>query len=389
MTDTYDYEFHPIANIFPLMGDAELTVLADDIRAHGLRETIWLKDGRVIDGRNRWRACTMAGVQPRFRPFYGEENELLAFVVSLNLHRRHLSESQRAMCASRVATMRQGARTDLEPRANLPEVSAADAASMFSVSERSVKSARAVRDHGSAELIEATDQGHIPVSLSAKLAKSAPEFQQAVIREITKNNQRPMEAIRIVKADTIKREAQIGNISGKFRVIYADPPWEYGNRQPDDFREARDHYPTLSLQEICDYRVAGKKQVTEVVEDDAVLFIWVTSPILMEAAQVIEDWGFKYKASFVWDKIRHVMGHYNSVRHELLLICTRGACQPDVRKQFDSVVTEERTTHSRKPKTIYEIVEALYPHGRRIELFARSKRDGWETDGYEQPSVAA
>jgi N6-adenosine-specific RNA methylase IME4 len=123
-------------------------------------------------------------------------------------------------------------------------------------------------------------------------------------------------------------------------------------------------------------------------EDDAVLFLWVTSPMLMEVNAVIEAWGFKYKASFVWDKIKHVMGHYNSVRHELLLICIRGSCQPDVRKLFDSVVSIERTEHSRKPEAFYEIIETLYPLGERIELFSRRPRRGWSSWGYEAQNAA-
>jgi N6-adenosine-specific RNA methylase IME4 len=114
----------------------------------------------------------------------------------------------------------------------------------------------------------------------------------------------------------------------------------------------------------------------------------VTSPILYDAYQVIESWGFEYKASFVWDKVKHIMGHYNSVRHELLLICVRGSCQPDNRELFDSVQTIERTEHSRKPVRFYEIIEALYPYGNRIELFARQSRPGWVAWGNEVREVA-
>ena len=102
-------EFHPVASIFPLMGEAELDALAEDIRANGQREPIWLhRDGRIIDGRNRWLACRKAGVQPLTRTFEGEDGELVAFVVSQNLHRRHLDESQRAMVVAKLATLRDG-----------------------------------------------------------------------------------------------------------------------------------------------------------------------------------------------------------------------------------------------------------------------------------------
>jgi len=121
-----------------------------------------------------------------------------------------------------------------------------------------------------------------------------------------------------------------------------------------------------------------------------VLFLWVTSPILRESFQVVEAWGFEYKASFVWDKLRQVMGHYNGVRHEILLVCVKGQCQPDVRKLFDSVITEKRTEHSRKPAVFYEIIDTIYPNGTRLEMFCRgSGRKGWTTYGLEAASEAA
>jgi N6-adenosine-specific RNA methylase IME4 len=175
------------------------------------------------------------------------------------------------------------------------------------------------------------------------------------------------------------------NPSDKYRIIYADPPWSYGNTQPDYHTEQRDHYPVMELPDIC------ALPVSDWIEDDAVLFLWATSPILEECFQVIRAWGFNYKASFVWDKIKHNMGHYNSVRHELLLICTRGSCQPDTRQLFDSVQNIERGEHSEKPVEFYDIIETLYTRGRRLEIFARDRRKGWDQYGHisEIMSVAA
>jgi N6-adenosine-specific RNA methylase IME4 len=96
---------------------------------------------------------------------------------------------------------------------------------------------------------------------------------------------------------------------------------------------------------------------------------------------VIRAWGFTYKAAFIWDKIKHNMGHYNSVRHELLLICTRGSCQPDVQTLFDSVQSIERTRHSAKPAEFRTIIDTIYPHGPRLELFARTTAEGWDAHG--------
>lgn len=88
-----ELDFHPAANIFPLMTDAEYAALVSDIAEHGQREAIWLHDGMVLDGRNRLFACNELGLVPEFREYTGDDPQ--AFVVSLNLHRRHLTREQR------------------------------------------------------------------------------------------------------------------------------------------------------------------------------------------------------------------------------------------------------------------------------------------------------
>lgn len=170
-------------------------------------------------------------------------------------------------------------------------------------------------------------------------------------------------------------------LTGKYRIIYADPPWKYGNDMPDYFTEQADHYSLMTVSQIA------ALPVVDIAEDDAVLFLWVTSPILEESFQVIRAWGFEYKSSFVWDKIKHNMGHYNSVRHEFLFVCTRGSCQPDVQRLFDSVqIIERSNTHSEKPEEFRQIIDTLYPHGERIELFARKQVEGWKRHGNELTS---
>ena len=99
----------------------------------------------------------------------------------------------------------------------------------------------------------------------------------------------------------------------------------------------------------------------------------------------MKAWGFDYKTSFVWDKVKHNMGHYNSVRHEFLLIGGRGKSAPDVQKLYDSVQVIERTdNHSEKPLQFLEIIDELYVHGERIELFARkAQKTNWSYWGDE------
>lgn len=163
---------------------------------------------------------------------------------------------------------------------------------------------------------------------------------------------------------------------GKYRVVYADPPWQYGDQLIEGYGAAEHHYPTMTIDQLCEL------PIPELAGDNSVLFMWVTSPMLDECFEVIRAWGFEYKSSFVWDKVKHNYGHYNSVRHELLLVCTRGSCLPDNSELFDSVQQIERSDeHSEKPQEFRTIIENLYTNGAKIELFARSKHDGWDTWG--------
>lgn len=216
--------------------------------------------------------------------------------------------------------------------------------------------------------------------ISKKVSAAAQQLAAlpADLREEIASREKSLTQVRReVKAQTIAERGPAEWPAGRYRVIYADPPWSYGNTQPDYHTEQRDHYSTMPLADIC------ALPVRTLALDDAVLFLWVTSPILEEAFDVIRAWGFSYKSSFVWDKVKHNMGHYNSVRHELLLIATCGSCPPDVQQLFDSVQSVERTRHSEKPEVFREIIDTIYPHGPRIELFARQRVGKWEGFGNE------
>ena len=112
-------------------------------------------------------------------------------------------------------------------------------------------------------------------------------------------------------------------------------------------------------------------------------------PIVLHTDGRILAWGFEYKTCFVWDKQRHNFGHYSSVQHELLLLCTRGSCLPDIDAKQPSVVSIERTnTHSEKPAEFRDLIDTLYPHGPRVELFARREAPaGWTRWGPEQATT--
>lgn len=167
---------HPLADLFPMMEGEAFTDLVDDIREHGLREPIVLLDGEVLDGRNRLKACRESGVEPRFTEFHG--NDPAAFVISLNLKRRHLSESQRSMVAAKLAKLPVGANQHTGSE-NLPTQS--NAATMLNVSDRSIRSAKQVQKRGVPELSKAVEDGEVSVSAASVIAKQPAEKQIEII----------------------------------------------------------------------------------------------------------------------------------------------------------------------------------------------------------------
>ena len=135
------YEFHPIANLFPLMPEPELAELAEDIKVNGLKIPILLYEEKILDGRNRYLACKLTGVKPLLHNHKGKNP--LQWCISLNLRRRHLTTAQRAANAAELATLPQGARTDLA--SNEARLSQQEAADAMKVSRSSVQKAAAIR----------------------------------------------------------------------------------------------------------------------------------------------------------------------------------------------------------------------------------------------------
>ena len=214
-----------------------------------------------------------------------------------------------------------------------------------------------------------------------EVADLDPNDQGRWLDRAGKENLPSRELRALIRAERLERDTP-ALPRGKYRIIYADPPWQYGDTREGlegwEGTAAESHYPTMSIVELC------ALSILPIVANEAVLFIWVTSPLLAECWPVIEAWGFKYKASFVWDKKRPNFGNYNSVRHELLLICTRGSCLPDGENGVDSVqVLERMARHSEKPIEFVEIIESMYKTGRKVELFSRAKREGWDSWGNE------
>lgn len=368
---------HPAAELFPLMEGDEYTALLEDIRVNGQREPIWLdKSGRILDGRNRARACHDLGLIPKQQTWDGAD--AIGFVLSLNLHRRHLNASQRAVLALAVekleaeealrrkaragASSAPGRPAEKDPEI-VPEVSRENearerAGKRVGVSRRYVQDAKAV-EAAAPELLADITAG----------TKTLPEAKKEIRQ---RDKAEKVAAIRAQEPAPLEAE-------GTFPVLYVDPPWRYEHAEPT--RAIENHYPTMSLDEI--------KAMDVPSDDDAVLFLWATSPKLTEALEVVDAWGFEYRTCMVWVKDRIGMGYYARQRHELLLIARRGSFPvPDPEDRPDSVIEAPLGQHSEKPDVVYGLIERMYPLARKVELFARRPRDGWAAWGNQAQAVA-
>lgn len=171
------YEIHPIANVFPMMSSSEFEALKADIKEHGLREPIVFWKNMLVDGRNRLKACEEIGIEADESELM-DETDPVAWVISHNLHRRHLTESQRAMVAGKLAKLQHGEVGNGRKVDGQICPSTKEASKMLNVSEGSTKSAKKVIAEGSEQVQQAVEQGDLPVSVASEFVKAVPDKAQ-------------------------------------------------------------------------------------------------------------------------------------------------------------------------------------------------------------------
>lgn len=384
---------HPIAQYFPPMPDAEFQALKEDIRKNGMLEPIWLSsDGQIIDGRHRYRAADELGqreqaeaeaLTTQYTP-----DELPEIVVALNLRRRHLDESQRAMVGARLQTMLVGRMPPVTGKKKQTKIKASQeyVAERLNVSPRSVGFAEKVLAQGVPELVQAVDQGAIAVSAAAQAATLPADEQrkatQRVLAGEVKNLKAALRQRRL--AEAAERVEKLPPTEGEYHVIVADPPWRYEHRLGDETHRGRTPYPTMSLDEIRTMKVPAA--------DTCVLWLWCTNAYLADgsAASVAQAWGFTPKTVLTWAKPRLGVGDWLRGQTEHAILATRG--RPAIKDPTPSTLLQaEAGEHSEKPEAFFRMVEEHCP-GRRIELFACRVRDGWDQHGADllpSPEAAA
>jgi N6-adenosine-specific RNA methylase IME4 len=395
---------HPAADLFPMMSDAELKELGDDIKKNGLehRPVIWVDKSEkewLLDGRNRLDAMERAGLRTVDDNgeldddiYWSREIEQFAdgdpavdpyaYVISTNIHRRHLTAEQKLKLVEKVvkATPGKSDRQIAEQTKTSPttvgkvrkELEATGDVS--TVDTRTDSRGRQQPAHKTIAL-QRDDTG----KLTAESKKALGPF----VREMRDDKTEEKKVARAAREAALGAK-QLALPDKKYGVILTDCEWQFEpwSRETGMDRAAENHYPTSTLD------VIKSRDVPSIAADDAVLFHWATVPMLPQALDVMAAWGFTYKTHVIWYKDYTGTGYWFINRHELLLVGTKGNPPPPaLGMQWPSVIKGPVREHSVKPDAAYEIIESYFPTLPKIELNARRARAGWDCCRLEAPSV--
>ena len=375
-----DMEFHEYAELFPMMNGDALADLRNDVEAHGVREPVVFLDGKILDGRNRYKCAVDLGVE--FPRVEYDGPDPLAFVISHNLHRRHLSESQRAMVAARLAKLERGH----NQHTSIDGTSQEQAAKMLNVGVKSVERAKKVQNNGSPELVKAVENGTASVSAAAMVSELPKEEQDEIVAY---GKQEIVEAYKAIQAE--KREAKRAEVAAKlddtaarevkeaqgvYDVIVLDPPWPMKKIDRDERpNQVAFDYPTMTEEELSELHVPAA--------DDCHVWVWTTQKYLPMSLRLLDIWGLKYVCTFVWHKPGGFqpigLPQYNA---EFAVYARKGAPQFIDTKAFPTCFDAPRGKHSEKPEEFYEVLRRV-TGGRRLDMFNRRKIDGFDGWGNE------
>lgn len=355
--------------LIPPLPDRDYLGLENSIKTEGCRDALVVWGSILLDGHNRYKICQEhnIGFETIDLPF-NSRDDAIVWIVLNQFHRHNLNKYQRGKLALVLKPL-------IADKAKGKQVEAGK-------SKLPQKSAKAIDTRG--ELAKSAQVSHDTIAKVENIEKKATPEQkekletgEASINHIHKQirtQERREEKTQQLLALSQEPATKLGDL-GVFPVIYADPPWRYEHSKSDN-RKIENQYPTMLLDDI--------KEIVIPTTPDAILFLWATSPKLAKAMEVINAWGFDYRTCMVWVKDKIGMGYYARQRHELLLIAIKGnMLTPEPASRPDSVIESPREEHSKKPVVVYELIEAMYPDLPKLEMFARTERNGWDVWGNE------
>ena len=365
--------------LIPALSVEEFKQLEQNCLAEGIREKIITWNGFIIDGHNRFEIATRWNLEyesesKRFK----DENEVKEWMIHNQFGRRNLSNYQRSVLALELESVfsARAKEKELERKTTFHKSEKSNIETVNTVKEIS-KVANVSHDTiAKVKVIQATATPEV----KAKLSTGEVSINQ-VYQDI-KKEEKKTERLNQIEEIKIKIEEENLTVENKkYHVIAIDPPWNYkekGGFSSEDYdsksnRGAVD-YPTMNLEQI--------KKIELPEAEDCVLFLWTTHSFLKDSFEILENWGYNYKATLVWDKVKMGLGRTIRMQVEFCLIAIKG--NPIINGSSErDIITEARREHSRKPEAFYEMVDRMCI-GNKLDYFSRNNRINWEHYGAEK-----
>ena len=359
---------HPeLELILPALQPEELQALEQSCITEGIREAIYTWQGYIIDGHNRYHIAQIHKLKFESRELsFSSLRDAKIWMIENQCSRRSISDFVRFELIRKKRELlelkgkeSQGRRTDLLSQSD-----------------------KKLNGHNTQQILA----GELGWS-TGKLAKAEVVFKKTT-KDVKDQLRRNETTISKVYADLRKEQQKAHQqeiqrkrkstppLRGEYDLIYCDPPWRY--EHPTSLSTAiESHYPTMLLDEIKALKIPSA--------ENCLLFMWSTAPKLDEALGVMHAWQFNYRTCAVWDKQSIGLGYWFRGQHELLLVGMKGKVMtPDSKNRFASVIRQKRGRHSEKPKCVYDMLNTMYPHFHKIELFARNTAEGFDNWGNEE-----
>jgi len=398
-----DKEFR---SLIPPLTAEEYRGLEQSILAEGCRDALITWNDTLIDGHNRHEICTKHGVLFKTSEKTFESREKAKEWIILNqFSRRNLSAYDRSVLALRLRELfvkkakenqrlatggdrksevfaNQGCQKSdkvdfVNPLCKTPEKpehkpidTKKELASIAGVSHDTITKVQKIEEKATPEVKEKIKSGEVSINQAYQTVRREEKIQ-AVEQKIEEHKEKPTGI------------TDIYTTNKKYSIIYADPAWDY-NEWPAGTRNPHIHYRCMPVDDICNLPI-GK-----ISDDNCILFLWVTCPMLQDSFKVIESWGFKYKTvGFVWVKKNKNIdtpfigcGSWTRANSELCLIATKGnitRLDASISQIIESPIDE----HSKKPAITRGLITRLVGELPRIELFSRQAIEGWDSWGNE------
>ena len=359
-------------NLIPALSKEEYDQLEANVLADGIRDSLLVWNGVLIDGHNRYEIAQRHGLTFDVQDIsFADRLEAEHWIIKNQFGRRNLSAYDRSLLALKLKPIVEAKAIEKKKESGgaVPQKSAKppidtrkEIAKVAGVSHDTISKVEKIQEKATPEVKQAVKSGEMSINQAYQSIKREEKAQ--------KQEERRQENAEKVEKLATPLEAQ-----GLFQTIVIDPPWDWGDEgDVSQFGRAKPEYTTMPIDEI------EKMPISKIADENCHLYMWVTNRSLPKAFRLIEAWGFRYITCLTWVKPSFGMGNYFRGSTEQVIFAVKGS-QPlkrhDVGTHFEA---PRGNGHSAKPDEFYSLVESC-SYAPYIDIFGRKERNGWSVWG--------